>query len=87
LELNGKDYTIKLNSFECGVLTGVIMQLDDRQQRALKDVWEQLITFKKQFEEESGVKKEIIPGGMLKITDKDGNVIIREPYPFEIEGN
>jgi len=53
----------------------------------LKPVWEQLIAFKKQVEEEAGVKKEVLPGGMLKITDKDGNVIIREPYPFEVEGN
>jgi hypothetical protein len=70
-----------------GVLTGLIMQSDDRNQRALKPVWEQLIAFKKQVEEEAGVKKEVLPGGMLKITDKDGNVIIREPYPFEVEGN
>ncbi|MBA7590217.1 hypothetical protein ES708_32330 [subsurface metagenome] len=85
--MNGRDYTIKLNSLELGVLTGVIMQLDERKQRALKPVWEQLIEFKKQFEQEAGVKKEILPGGMLKMTDKDGNVIIREPYPWEVEGN
>ncbi|MBA7476967.1 hypothetical protein ES707_12363 [subsurface metagenome] len=85
--MNGRDYSIKLNSFEMGVLTGLIMQSDDRNQRALKPVWEQLIAFKKQVEEEAGVKKEVLPGGMLKITDKDGNVIIREPYPFEVEGN
>jgi hypothetical protein len=85
--VNGRDYTIKLNSLELGVLTGAIMQLDERKQRALKPVWEQLIAFKKQFEQEAGVKKEILPGGMLKMTDKDGNVIIREPYPWEVEGN
>ncbi len=87
MELNGRDYTIKFNGLELGVLTGVIMQLDDRTQQALKSVWEQLIALKKQAEEEAGVKKEIIPGGLLKLTDKYGNEIIREPYPFEIEGN
>jgi hypothetical protein len=85
--MNGRDYTIKLNSFELGVLTGVIMQLEDRKQQALKPVWEQLMAFKKQLEEESGVKKEVLPGGMLKITDKDGNEIIRAPYPWEVGGN
>ena len=85
--MNGRDYTIKLNSLELGVLAGVIMQLDERKQRALKPVWEQLIAFKKQFEQEAGVTKEILPGGMLKMTDKDGTVIIREPYPWEVEGN
>ena len=73
--MNGKDYTIKFNGFELGVLTGVIMQSDDRSQRALKPVWEQLMALKKQFEEETGVTKEIIPGGMLRMTDRDGNVI------------
>ena len=85
--MNGRDYTIKLNTFELGVLTGVIMQSDDRNKQLLKPVWEQLIALKKQLEEEAGVTKEIIPGGMLKITDRDGNVIIRAPYPFEVEGN
>ena len=85
--MNGRDYTIKLNSFELGVLTGVIMQLDERKQRALKSVGEQLLEYKRQFEQEAGVKKEVLPGGMLKLTDKDGTVIIREPYPFETEGN
>ncbi|MBA7500741.1 hypothetical protein ES704_03501 [subsurface metagenome] len=85
--MSGRDYTIKLSSIEAGALLAVIMQLDDRKRLALKSVWEQLIAFKKKAEEEAGVKKEIIPGGMLKITDKDGNVIIRAPYPFEVEGN
>ncbi len=86
--MNGGDYNIiKLDGLECGVLMGVIMQLDAKQRQALSGVWEQLVQLKKKAEEEAGVKKEIIPGGMLKLTDKDGTVIIREPYPFEIEGN
>ncbi|GAH53932.1 unnamed protein product, partial [marine sediment metagenome] len=75
---NGRDFTIKLNGFELGVLAGVMMQLDDSKQQALKGLWDQLMAFKKQAEEEAGVKKEILPGGMLKLTDRDGNVIIRE---------
>jgi len=55
--VNGRDYTIKVNSFELGVLTGVIMQEDERTQQALKPVWEQLMIFKKQIEEESGGKE------------------------------
>ena len=85
--MNGRDYTLKVNSFECGVLHGVIMQLDDRNRQALSSVWEQLLEIKRQVEQEAGVKKEVLPGGMLRITDRDGNVIIRAPYPFEIEGN
>jgi len=85
--VNGRDYTIKLNSFEAGVLMGVIIQLDDRKQQPLKPVLEQLVALKKQAEEEAGVTKEVLPGGMLKLIDKHGNVIIRAPYPFEVEGN
>lgn len=81
------EYSIKVNSFEMGILVGVISELDDRQKQALKPVWEQLIALKNQFEEETGVKKEIIPGGLLKLSDKFGNTIIREPYPWEVEGN
>jgi len=85
--LNGRDFTINLNAFESGVLMGVIIQLDDRKRQALKSVYEQLVALKKEVEEEAGVKKEIIPGGRLKITDTSGNIIIREPYPWEVEGN
>ena len=85
--MNGRDFTIKLNGFEVGFLTGVIMELDDGKQQPLKPVWDQLIALKRQFEEEAGVTKEVLPGGMLKLIDKHGNVIIREPYPFEVEGN
>ncbi|MBA7506513.1 hypothetical protein ES706_05204 [subsurface metagenome] len=85
--MNGRDYTIKLNGFELGILTGVIMQSDDRTRQLVKPVWEQLMALKKQFEEEAGVTKEIIPGGMLRITDRDGNVIIRAPYPWEVGAN
>lgn len=85
--MNGRDYEIKLNGYEMGLLTMVIMQSDEVSKRALKPVWDQLIAFKKQFEEEAGVTKEILPGGMLRISDKDGNVITRPPYPWEVEGN
>ena len=53
----------------------------------MKSVYEQLVALKKQVEEEAGVTKEVLPGGMLKLSDKDGNVIIREPYPFEVQDN
>ncbi len=85
--MNGRDYTLKLNSFECGVLQGVIMQLDASKRQALSGVSEQLAQLKRQVEEKAGVKKEVLPGGMLRLTDREGNVIIRAPYPFEVEGN
>ena len=79
--------TIKLDSFEEGVLMGLIMQAEDRVRQALDGVWQQLVAHKKQVEQEAGVAKEVIEGGLLRITDRDGNVIIRPPYPFEVGGN
>ena len=85
--MNRRDYTLKLNSFECGVLQGAIMQLDDRKRQALSGVSRQLAQLKRQVEEAAGVQKEVLPGGMMRLTDRDGNVIIRAPYPYEVEGN
>lgn len=53
----------------------------------MKDIFAQLVAIKKDTEKEAGVVKEVMPGGMLKITDKDGNTIIRPPYSFEVGGN
>jgi len=85
--LEMKESTIKVNGFECGVLFALIMQAPDHSRRSLDNVWKQLVTLKKQAEEEAGVTKEMLPGGMIRITDKDGTVIIRQPFPYEVEGN
>ena len=85
--MNGKDYTIKVNALQLGLLTGLIITADDSTQQLLKSVLDQILDLNKQFESDAGVKKEIIPGGVLKITDRDGNVEIREPYPWEVGGN
>ena len=75
-----EEKTLHLNGFQLGVLTGLIMQANDRSRLALDDVMKQLMAIKKVIEEEAGVKKEILPGGMIKCTDKNGTVIIRSPY-------
>jgi len=84
----GWDYrAIKANAFQCGAMMALVMTANSQAQQILDGVQKQLIAIKKQFEEDAGVKKEILPGGMIKSTDKDGTVIIREPFPHEIEGN
>ena len=79
--------TLKINGFEGGVLMGLIMQAEDQPRLALDNVWKQLVALKKKAEREAGVEKEMLPGGMIRIRDKDGNVITREPFPYEVEGN
>lgn len=84
----GWDYlAIKAGGLQCGILMGLIMQALPQTQSLLDSVWKQLVAGKKSAEEDAGVKKEILPGGMIRISDKDGNVIIRQPFPYEVEGN
>jgi len=82
-----KEYPIKVNPIEAGALLILIITAEQGTKQLLQGVYEQLVAFKKEAEEEAGVKKEIIPGGLLRITDKDGNVIVRAPLPYELEGN
>jgi len=82
------DYrAIKANALQCGALMAMVMTANPRAQQILNGVQKQLIAIKKQAEEDAGVTKEILPGGALMSTDKDGTVIIREPFPHEIENN
>lgn len=78
-------YSLKADVLTCGMLFGLIEK--DGIQADMKDIFDQLVAIKKDIEKEGGVVKEVLPGGMLKITDRDGNIIIRPPYSFEIEGN
>lgn len=80
-------YTLTVNAFEGGVLMGLLEKEGDRVKNPLSDVWKQLVAMKKEIEKVEGVTKEVLPGGILKISDQDGNTIIREPYSWEIEGN
>lgn len=76
---------IKVDGFQSGCLMGLIMEANLGSRMLLGSVWEQLLALKKKAEEEAGVVKEILPGGMIRLTDKDGNVITREALPWETE--
>ena len=80
-------HTIEVNTFEAGVLMGMIEGAEDRLKPSLKRVFEQLVAMKRDIEKAEGVVKTILPNGMLEIKDKDGNRIIRAPYSWEVEGN
>lgn len=82
-----EEYTITVDALQCGILFALIISANETARRALGSVYNQLVTIKKRAEEEAGVTKEILPGGLIKSTDKDGTVIIRPPFPYEIEGN
>ena len=73
---------IRLNPFQSGILMAMIME-SEHKDGPLKNVYEQLIEIKKQIEKEVGVEKELLPNGLLKITDRAGNIIIRSPQEWE----
>ena len=87
MAIDMKKYTLTVNAFEGGVLMGLLEKEGDHVKKPLADVWKQLVAIKKEIEKAEGVTKEVLPGGLLKITDRDGNTIVREPYSWEIEGN
>ena len=80
-------YTIEVNAFEAGVLMGMIEGAEDRIKVSLKVVFGQLVALKRDMEAATGVVKTILPNGMLEIKDRDGNLIIRPPYSWEVESN
>ena len=80
-------WDIKMNAFEAGVLMGMIEGVEERIKPSLIGVRSQLIAMKQDIEKAEGVTKKLLPGGMLEIKDTDGNLIIRAPYSWEIEGN
>ncbi len=73
---------IRLDYFQTGILFGMIMESDHRN-GSLKSVYEQLIEIKKQVEKADGVEKELLPDGLLRITDRAGTTIIRPPQEWE----
>jgi len=82
----GWDYrTLKADGFQVGALMALVMQANPPTRQLLDSFWKQLVALKKSAEEDAGVKKEILPGGMVQLTDKDGYKIIRDPLPHEIE--
>lgn len=80
-------YTITLNAFEGGVLMGLIESAEERVKPMVKGVSRQLIVIKQDIEKAEGVVKTLLPNGMLEIKDNSGNLIIRPPLSWEIEGN
>jgi len=77
----GEKYPIYVDAFEAGVLTAVISTSDKKD--ALKEVFRQLLDLHRKFREEADVKETDLGGGLIKLEDKYGNVIIRKKYEWE----
>jgi hypothetical protein len=74
-------HTIKMNAWELGLLIQIIWKSDYKDQ--LMGVFNQIIEAHQVIKDQNGVTVEKLPGGMVKIVDKDKNVIIRQLYEWE----
>jgi len=73
-----RNFVVRLNALEAGILLAVTYDVS-----ALKDVFKQLLDLKEQVDRECGVTKELLPNGLLKVTNEDGQIITRPPFPWE----
>ncbi len=76
-----REWVLRLNIFEASILTLIIHH--SKFSNELKEVYKQLLDFQKQIEKAAGIRKELLPNGLLKLTSSDGVTIIRPPYEWE----
>jgi len=72
-------YPIYVTAFEGGVLLSLLW----KHRKKVPNVVKQLLLLDKRLKEEAGVKVKKLPGNKIMLKDKDGNVIIRERYPWD----
>lgn len=79
-----RNLKINLNAYESGyLLTFIYRNKNGQDTKILENVIDQLQQIGWKIKEEAGVKVEKLPNGYFKLTDKDGNTVIREPYEWE----
>ncbi len=82
-----RHYILKLNAFESGALLSMLHKPANIVQKlGLGEVIKQLIGHQKTMQRNAGVTKEFLPDGRLKMSDRYGNTVIREPFEWEKEG-
>lgn len=75
-------YPININAWEMGIVMVSIMQLGNEEN--IPRFWKMMIELKKSIEAESGVVKEFLPDGRVRLTHSDGVVITRERFPWDV---
>lgn len=79
-----RKFSIKLDAFETAFLLSFITQnKDERSEKVLRHIKEQLIAIGNEIREKAGIKVEKISDGMLKLTTEDGTTMLRSPYEWE----
>jgi hypothetical protein len=85
VEVTEKWLNLKLDAFESGVLLGYLHRYpqDSHIRDSLRTVIQQLIEHQKQMQQASGVEVTKLPSGLIQLSDKNGNTVVRQPYEWE----
>jgi hypothetical protein len=75
-----RNIVVFLNSFEAGYLLSLIAR---RRDKHLRRVFEQLVKACESVRRDAGVEIIDLGGDIVKMMDKDGNIIVREKYDWE----
>ena len=75
-------YNITINAWEMGIIMGAVMQMGCKEK--IPRLWKMMIELKKSIEAESGVEKEFLPDGRVRLTHSDGVVITRQRFPWDV---
>lgn len=68
-------YNITINAWELGVIGAAIVTTDSVEK--IPNLWKQLMELRKSIEAADGVTKEFLPNGYVKMTNRDGLIIMR----------
>ena len=75
-------YNITINAWEMGIIMGAVMQTGCEEK--IPRLWKMMIELKKSIEAETGVVKEFLPDGRVRLTHSDGVVIPRPRFPWDV---
>lgn len=75
-------YPITINAWEMGIIMGALMRLESEEN--LPRFWKMMVELKKSIEAETGVVKEFLPDGRVRLTHSDGVVITRQRFPWDV---
>ena len=74
--------TIKINTLQAGILQSLLWQ---DHKAPMKPIFEQLRVHELKMKRRARVSIEVLEGGLLGLTDRDGNRIVRDAFPWELK--
>jgi hypothetical protein len=78
-------FTLTSNLTEMGALMGWLDRTKAWQNYLLRGLYNRLAEIKRQIEKQDGVKKTLLPNGLIRVVDIDGTTITRPPLFWELK--